>query len=73
MSEMQMQVSGFGDVQNRPDGNFQFSDKLQSVMVPLGRFRTDAIISASDRLVQLNLESDWLRALTGKHQFENLF
>ena len=32
---MQMQVSGFGDVQNRPDGNFQFSDKLKSVMVPM--------------------------------------
>ena len=35
VSEMQMQVSGFGDVQNRPDGNFQFSDKLKSVMVPM--------------------------------------
>jgi len=34
-TEMQMQVSGFGDVQNRPDGNFQFSDKLKSVMVPM--------------------------------------
>ena len=40
VSEIQMQVSGFGDVQNRPDGNFQFSDKLQSVMVPLGSFST---------------------------------
>ena len=31
-TEMQMQVSGFGDVQNRPDGNFQFSDKTSSLL-----------------------------------------
>ena len=48
VSEIQMQVSGFGDVQNRPDGNFQFSDKLQSVMVPLGRFQIYVLTSDSD-------------------------
>ena len=33
ISDLELKVSGFGDTQNRPDGNFKPASELNSVMV----------------------------------------